>query len=177
MVKILSLFHRRNTGDSLTSVVSQHLDSLYRQAYRYCGNEADAEDLLQDLMLECSQRNQQLQEAPVPAAWLNRVLYHRFVDRHRKQARHLKGREDLNSTIDTSLAANDEPEDAYSHHQLLLSLEELSPDQRMIINLHDIEGYTLAEVSATTSIPVGTLKSHLHRGRRKLKNKLQPNID
>lgn len=171
MSKILSFFGRSNSECSLSELVAPHLSRMYRQAYKYCGTEHDAEDLLQDVLIECSERESQLREAPVPAAWLSRVLYHRFVDRHRKQKRHAD-HQDID-TIELATACNDSPESSYLHNQVLTSLDLLSKDQRAVIALHDLEGYTIAEISELLDIPVGTLKSHLHRGRKALKNSLQ----
>lgn len=171
MSNILSFFSRSQSACSLTELLTPHLNRLYRQAYKYCGNEHDAEDLFQDFLLECSEREQQLREAPVPAAWLSRVLYHRFVDRHRKQSRH-QYHQDL-SEFEHELTNNDSQESDYLHHQLLLALDELSKEQRMVISLHDMEGYTLVEISQMMDIPVGTLKSQLHRGRKAVKSNLQ----
>ena len=175
MSKILSFFGRSQNTCNLSELLSPHLSRLYRQAYKYCGNEHDAEDLLQDLLIECNEREQQLRDAPVPAAWLSRVLYHRFVDRHRKQSRHSQ-HQNIDD-IENTLSSSDSPEANYLHQQLISAMTDLSSEQRMVISLHDIEGYTLAELSETMDIPLGTLKSHLHRGRKALKNamRLQPN--
>ena len=173
MSKILSYFRRQHVECSLTELLAPHITRLYRQAYKYGGTEHEAEELIQELLIECSEREQQLREAPVPAAWLSRVLYHRFVDRHRKLERH-------NHHLDVDeqqLSSASSPEGDYLHQQLLSCLDTLSPEQRMVISLHDIEGYSLVEISDLMDIPVGTLKSHLHRGRKCIKNsmQLQPN--
>lgn len=171
MSKILSFFGRSQLDCSLTELIQPHLTRLYRQAYKYCGSEHEAEDLLQELMIACSEREQQLREAPAPGAWLSRVLYHRFVDLHRKQKRH-DAHLDIHE-FQESLAGQESLEADQLHQQLLQTLKRLSPPQRMVISLHDIEGYTLAEISELMEIPIGTLKSHLHRGRKIIKNSMQ----
>ena len=173
MGNILSIFKRPHAECSLSELLAPHMTRLYRQAYKYGGSEHEAEELLQDLMLECSEREEQLREAPAPAAWLSRVLYHRFVDRYRKTARHGNHA----SIEDHHLISPDSPEGDYLFQQLLRSLDDLSAEQRAVISLHDIEGYTLSEISEVMDMPIGTLKSHLHRGRKRIKNsiQLQPN--
>lgn len=171
MSKILSFFGHRSVKCSLSELVAPHLNYLYRQAYKYCGNEYDADDLLQELMMACTEREEQLRKAPVPAAWLSRVLYHRFIDNHRKQRRHAD-HQDI-TTVEATLTGQGSPESAYLHTQVLAAMESLSKEQRAVISLHDIEGHTLAEIANMLEVPVGTLKSHLHRGRKALKNTLQ----
>lgn len=178
MNTILSLLKHKQRRCTLSELLESHIDRLYQQAYRYCGSEHDAEDLLQELMIECCQREQQIRDAPVPAAWLSRVLYHRFVDRYRSQRKHT-GHDSVDD-IEHLPCANDPPlDDRYMHRQMLDAMQSLSAEQKMVINLHDIEGYTLVELSRTTEIPVGTLKSHLHRARKALKKVLdmQPIAD
>lgn len=178
MTNVISMFKRHRTKRSrLEDLVAPHLDSLYRQAYRYCGNEHDAEDLMQELMLDTHQREEQLRDAPVPAAWLSRTLYHRFVDRYRKN-KHYNNQLNVDDHL-LELSSDSDHEESYLHVQLLRAMEQLSPEQRMSISLHDIEGQTLPEISKALDIPVGTLKSHLHRGRKILKNclSLQPSSD
>ena len=128
-------------------------------------------------MLETHQREAQLREAPVPAAWLSRTLYHRFVDRYRKN-KHYHNQLDIDDHA-FELGSEGEHEADYLRVQLIRAMAQLSPEQHMAISLHDLEGKTLPEISETMHVPVGTLKSHLHRGRKILKNclSLQPSSD
>lgn len=172
MSKILSFFGKTNSQCSLSDLLSPHINRLYRQAYKYCGSISDAEDLLQEVLLECKTREQQFRVAPVPAAWLSRVLYHRFVDHYRKQKRHSQ-LENIDDYRHEAASADSPAESVYFHKQLLAVMDELSAPQRMVISLHDMEGYTLSEISEISDIPIGTLKSHLHRGRKIIKKTIQ----
>ncbi|MBN1377743.1 MAG: sigma-70 family RNA polymerase sigma factor [Gammaproteobacteria bacterium] len=152
------------------------MNSLFKQAYQYTGNTQDAEDLLQDLLVELYQKQDKLHTAKSLRAWLMRCLYNRFVDGYRKK----KSAPNFDSLHDEYLANklpnDDSPETSYWHKQVLAGLSLLSREQRMVVCLHDIEGHTLAELSDIMKIPLGTLKSHLFRGRRILQDrfKLQP---
>lgn len=177
MSKILSFFKRPSRSNSdFEALVAPYMAALHRQAFKYAGNESEAEDLLQEVLIEAYQRIDALQAAPMPLAWLTRCLYHRFVDTYRKQ----KARPALED-ID-ALHLRDEPQAAgspeahYWHSQVLKSLTLLSPEQRMVVSLHDMEGYTLVELANIVEMPLGTLKSHLHRARKILQQefKLQP---
>ncbi|NIB38568.1 RNA polymerase sigma factor [Pseudomaricurvus alkylphenolicus] len=152
--------------------LAQHLESLYQQAYQYTGNTHDAEDLLQDLLLELYGKQESVMAVKNLPAWLSRCLYNRFVDRYRKYRRQPEQQDVHNEALQGELAHPGMQERDYFHRQLLRHLERLSLEQRSVISLHDLSGYSLAEISLIMDAPVGTLKSHLHRGRKKLKEAL-----
>ena len=77
------------------------------------------------------------------------------------------------SELQTLLHGNALDESDYFAQQLIKGLELLSIEQRVAINLHDLLGYTLLELSEIMEMPVGTLKSHLHRGRKQLQKHLE----
>ncbi|MDF1692681.1 MAG: sigma-70 family RNA polymerase sigma factor [Zhongshania sp.] len=171
MSKVISFFKRRHsTADSFEEMIAPHIDALYRQAYQYSRNEDEAEDLLQELLVETYQRQDTLRAAPVRRAWLSRSLYHRFVDRYRKTKASPQF-DDIDTPALQLPALESSQETQYLHDQLRQELDMLSAEQRMVISLHDIEGYTLKELSETLGMPLGTLKSHLHRGRKTLQKR------
>lgn len=173
MGNIVSLLSRKMGAGSFESVLAPHLNMLYRQAYKYTGNGADAEDLLQDLLVHLYSRQKQLHAADNLAAWLARCLYHRFVDLHRQRKR-IPGMEDIDSpVIDNALSQSDSGEAAYFHDQILSAMTQLTSIQRAVLSLHDIDGYTLPELVDILDCPLGTLKSHLHRARKRLKSELE----
>lgn len=176
MSKVISFFKRRHSvQDSFESLVSPHVNVLYKQAYKYLGSDHEAEDLVQEVLVEVYQKQDVLRESPSPAAWLSRCLYHRFIDRYRKK-KSQPGTDDIDADHIDVESHLDTPEESYRYRQILKSLDQLSANQRMVITLHDIEGYSLVELSEMMEIPVGTLKSHLHRGRKLLQKEyaLQP---
>lgn len=172
MSKLVSIFKRRS-GDqqSYEALLSPHISGLYKQAYRYTGSEHEAEDLLQDVLLEIYQKQAQLRAATAPAAWLHRCLYHRFIDSYRKRQRQLDTDAD-GDTLLATVASADNPEADLAYQQIIRAMQALTPAQRMVVSLHDIEAYTLTELSRTMAMPLGTLKSHLHRGRKVLQQQL-----
>ena len=169
MGNIISLLSRSKGSSSFETLLSPHLSNLYRQAYHYMGSVADAEDLLQDLLVHLYTRQDRLREVDNLPAWLNRCMYNRFVDGHRKQKRTPE-----HQLLDEQIADEGQAkaEGSYYHREILQSMEQLSKVQRAVVSMHDIEGFTLPELSEVMNIPVGTLKSHLHRGRKKLRTLL-----
>lgn len=172
MKSFLRIFRRTSSEHKFEVLLRPYLNNLYKQAYHYTGNSYDAEDLLQDVLLEIYQKRQKLQHVKNLPAWLNRCLYFRFVDRHRARQRQPEmeelTNEDLNGRLQTACLS----EDDYFKLQMYRGMEKLSAEQRGVINLHDLSGYSLPEISGMMGTPVGTLKSSLHRGRKKLREHL-----
>jgi RNA polymerase sigma-70 factor (ECF subfamily) len=157
-----------------------HLDRLYRLAYRFTGSREDAEDLVQSLLIKLIPQEDRLAEVDILAPWLARSLYHLYVDqaRRRGRAEAAIGRPISDAEVITAIAdeVSESPEQAadrqFTQRRLAAALARLPADQRALIAWHDIEGYTLDELAAALGVPLGTLKSRLHRGRASLRRSL-----
>lgn len=170
MNNIISLFRRGGEG-SFEGLLAPHMDALYRQAWHYTGSAMEAEDLLQDLLVDLFTRQEKMRGIESLRPWLSRCLYNRFVDQYRKKQRRP---ETLDSDrADYTAAEAPGPENDYYHQEVLEGLALLNQQQRAVVTLHDIQGHTLPELSAILDLPLGTLKSQLHRARARLKNHLQ----
>lgn len=158
-------------------LLAPHLPDLLRFAYRLTHSQADAEDLLQDVLVKLYPRQDDIEALETPRSWLKRVLYNRFIDDRRRFARRrlvdvseaeLPGKSITTLPDEAATpAARIETEEA-----LRRALDQLSDEQRSIVLLHDAEGYKLTEIEAATGIPVGTVKSRLHRARARLRELL-----
>jgi RNA polymerase sigma-70 factor (ECF subfamily) len=174
-------WNRRGRGpddaERFDALVRPHLNRLYRLAYRFTQSPDDAEDLVHDLLVKMIPRTAELAALDLPGPWLARALYHLFIDQNRQQQRRragfglrLENDDALEQLEDT---ASEQPDDAAERHRraerLTAALAELSHDHRAVIAWHDIEGHTLEALSAQHDLPVGTLKSRLHRARAHLR--------
>lgn len=157
-------------------LVRPHFDRLYRLAYRLTGNKHEAEDLFQELLIKAFGKLDDLVNIEEPGSWLSRVMYNLFIDQHRRFARqrmhlveegHLAG-EGISALpgSDNPVAANERMEQL---KQLDSALQQLSEEHRIVVLLHDTEGYKLKEIQEITGVPVGTVKSRLHRARSRLR--------
>lgn len=175
---------REPAGTSFESLLRPHVDTLYRIAYRFTGAREDAEDLVQDLLVKLYPRRAELKDIARLRPWLVRVMYRQFIDDTRKRARvrmtPLRAVEPDSGAVDSlDTLVSDEPgpEDAAARAigaaRLGQALRLLGADHRAVIALHDMEGHTLEELSASLEVPVGTLKSRLHRARRRLREILE----
>jgi len=169
---------KRNTRQqAFTAFVRPHLERLYRFAYRLTGQREDAQDLVQDVLLKTYSQADRIADIEVPLTWLSRVLYNQFIDNQRRYTeRRLRLVSHDVLSGDPDLAASSEPSPEaqvageFTIKRLERALAQLSDDHRLIISLHDVEGYTIAEIAEITGISLGTLKSRRHRARQRLQN-------
>ena len=170
----------QNLQASFEALVRPHLDRLYRFAFRLAGNKAEAEDLFQDVLTKVYARLDDLAKIKEPGAWMCRVMYNHFIDNRRRFARQrlvavsegeLPGQDVAALPGEEDPAADVEREDDIM--QLDDALSHLSEEHRLVVMLHDCEGYKLKEIQEITGDPVGTLKSRLHRARTRLREFLE----
>lgn len=162
------------------SLLRPHLDRLFRFAFRLTASRAEAEDLFQDVLLKVYTRIDELVDIQDPAPWLCRVMYNHFIDDRRRFARArlvnvTEGQ--IEGPGIEAFAGNLDPErDAERLDNIMRldrALRTLSEDHRLVILLHDSEGYKLEEIHRITGDPLGTIKSRLHRARARLREILQ----
>lgn len=162
----------------------EHVPSLYRAAYRWTGAADRAEDLVQQLLVRLYPRLTELRELDRVRPWALRVMYRLFVDEHRRE-RASPVQFGAETPADPEVpAGEDEPwidpgagpaelaERELTQERLIRAWERLGEEHRVVLSLHDIEDYTLPELSQIMDIPLGTLKSRLHRARARLRELL-----
>ena len=179
MANILRFFPRRNQPSRFEDLFRPHVEPLYKLAYRFTSNVMEAEGLLQDLLVKLYPKVSELEKVDKLRPWIARVMYRMWVDKLR--ARRSAPTEvvgDISVLEQHAEVADSEsnPEQAYhrstSREKLLQALEKLSEDHRVVLILHDVEGYSLEEMKVILDSPIGTLKSRLHRARERLRNLL-----
>jgi RNA polymerase sigma-70 factor (ECF subfamily) len=157
-------------------LVRPHFDRLYRLAWRLTGAKPEAEDLFQELLIKAYGKLDDLVEIDEPGSWLCRVMYNVFIDEQRRLARRRM------HTVDEGQLAGDGLENLPGSENPVLdnerferiqrldrALARLSDEHRIVVLLHDTEGYKLSEIEELTGVPVGTIKSRLHRARARLR--------
>ena len=183
MEKVISLIQYFSQTSEFEKILQPYVLKLYRVAFRLCGNPADAEDLVQDVLVKVYPKRQTLAKLENPGPWLVKVLYRTFIDQRRRMARsplHLllnSNAEENTSILESIPSDNSGPEEISANNQvrdrLMQAINSLNADQRHLCILHDVEGYTLIELEEILDTPIGTLKSRLHRARASLRKMLQ----
>lgn len=153
---------------------------MYRLALRFTKSVPDAEDLLQDVLVSLFERREQLAEIGDLKTWLARVIHNRFIDQRRSFLRRRltaafrpADSGDEMSILESIPSQEMGPEELATVAGQLSQLDEalgrLNDEQRIVVLLHDAEGYSLEEVEQITGTAAGTVKSRLHRGRARLR--------
>ena len=165
-----------DNSQAFERIVRPHFDRLYRLAWRLTNSKAEAEDLFQELLIKAFGKLDELVEIEEPGSWLCRVMYNLFIDERRRFARrrlhtveegHLPGDGLAGLPGDGDPLADSEREQ--TREQLTSALDQLSDKHRIVVLLHDSEGYKINEIQDITGIPAGTVKSRLHRARMRLR--------
>jgi RNA polymerase sigma factor (sigma-70 family) len=172
----ISFFNRSaSQAQRFDALVRPHADALYRFAFRLLRNRADAEDLVQDVLVKLYPRTGEMADIRDLKPWLLRIVYHQFVDVLRKRRRSAMTVSDMNALELADPAQEPEHRLAVSRdaQRIRDAVARLNRDQQLLVGLHLIDGYTLEEVADVLDVPLGTLKSRLHRTRAQLKKSLQ----
>ena len=171
----------------LTDEAISYLDALYRMALRLTGNASDAEDLVQETYLRAFRALHQFRTGTNLRAWLFRILMNAFINEYRRQSRRPASTslEELDEfslyhqMLDSNLQpAVAQPEQEVlarlSEESVLAALDELPVEFRQVVLLADVEGFSYKEIAEVLGVPIGTVMSRLHRGRRRLQRLLAP---
>jgi len=169
-------------------LIQPHLEPMYRFAFRLAGQQQDAEDLVQDVVVKLYPRLEELETVDQLRPWLNRVLYRHFIDQLRRKSR--QGDRPMSELVEADSQADwlDSLDAEEAGPMALLEkdrlgpeldrvLATLEPDQRTLLLLHDVDGWRQDEIAEILDIPVGTVKSRLHRVRAALRKKLRQQLE
>jgi RNA polymerase sigma-70 factor (ECF subfamily) len=154
-----------------------HLDALYSFAFKLARARDDAEDLVSDTMLRAIERWEQYRLGTNIRAWLFTILYHVFVSRKRRiDAREVQPHDDGDGWSAHEAVGEADPEgrfyDSFLDEEITRAIDALPDEYRTAVLLSDVQGLRYAEIAQVLSVPEGTVKSRLFRGRRILQRKL-----
>ena len=161
------------------------LDSLYGAALRMTRNPADAEDLVQETYLKEYRSFGGFEEGTNLKAWLYKILTNTFINNYRAKKRRPE-ESDLEDVEDLYLyrrlggleaatagrSAEDEVLDRFTDTEVKEAIESLPEQFRMAVLLADVEGFSYKEIAEILDVPIGTVMSRLHRGRKALQKAL-----
>lgn len=160
------------------------LDSLYGAALRMTRNPADAEDLVQETMLRAYRSFDRFEPGTNLKAWLFRILTNAYINTYRKKQREpQKVSTDALEEFDlyqelrgheTEFEATPEKIvlDSLVDTDILEAIDDLPEQFRLAVVLSDIEDFSYAEMAEIMDVPMGTVMSRLHRGRKALQIRL-----
>lgn len=161
------------------------MDGLYSAAMRMTRNTADAEDLVQETYLKAFNAYERFETGTNLKAWMYRILTNSYINAYRKKQRR-PDESDIDDIEDLYLyrrlggaesavlsrSAEDELLEMFGEDEVKLALEDLPEHYRMPILLADVEGFAYKEIAEILDVPIGTVMSRLHRGRKQLQKRL-----
>jgi RNA polymerase sigma factor (sigma-70 family) len=158
-----------------------HINSMYNFAYRLTLDEDDANDLVQDTYLKAFRFIDSFERGTNAKAWLFRILKNSFINDYRKKSKEpakvdyqevemYYNSDDVDRQITPDLRV-DSLQDMIGD-EISNALNSLDVDFRTVIILCDLEGFKYEEMAKILDIPIGTVRSRLHRARNLLKEKL-----
>lgn len=156
------------------------LDSLYSTALRLTGQAAEAEDLVHDTFVRALRFRHRFEPGTNLRAWLFKIMVNLFSNNYRRQ---LRGQNISHGTEQQALVvrsyarqklhASEQPEEFFFEklfsQDVVQAIEQLPLQFRLVVLLVDIEEFSYAQAAGILDIPVGTVMSRLHRGRKLLR--------
>lgn len=140
--------------------------TLLRAARHITGERSAADDLVQETLLQAWRAFHQFEPGTNCRAWLFRIMLNLWSKVRNKQQRHLQA-----VPLDEVIAGRES--DIQMHLQVRMAVDALPEEQRVVLMLGVVEGFTCKEIADMLSLPIGTVMSRLARGRMRLRGALQ----
>lgn len=158
-----------------------HMDALYNYALKMTGDSDDASDLIQDTYLKAFRFFDKFEKGTNCKAWLFRIMKNTYINTYRKNTKEPDkvDYDEVENFYENIKASNTDSahleKDIYDNlldDELSGAITSLPEDFRTVVILADIEGFTYEEIADFIDVPVGTVRSRLHRARKMLFTKL-----
>lgn len=170
----------RGQTSAFGELVRRHQARLYNTVYRLVGNPDDALDVVQEAFLHAYQSLDRFKGDSLFFTWLYRIAVNTAISLKRKQRVSLRleaGREEDPGTEPADPSELSRPEHALEREEeerrIQQALQRLSPEHRTVLILKDMEGQKYETMAEILQVPVGTIRSRLHRARLELRELLQ----
>jgi RNA polymerase sigma-70 factor, ECF subfamily len=151
-------------------LMARHERRVYNLAYRMLGNSEEARDVTQDAFLSCFRNLSTFRGDSAFSTWLHRIAVNACYDS-------LRRRRESTSLDDRPVEPAPFPDHAdqtASAIDIQRALSSIPPDFRVVVVMHEVQDMPLEHIASVLDIPVGTVKSRLHRGRVALGRALSP---
>jgi RNA polymerase sigma-70 factor, ECF subfamily len=168
-----------------SDLAMEYMPALYTAAMRMTRNSADAEDLVQETYLKAYRAFSSFELGTNLKAWLYRILTNTYINTYRAKKRRpeiadVEDVEDLylyrhlsgDQATGLGRSAEDEALDRFTDTDVKAAIEALPETFRMAVLLADVEGFSYKEIAEITEVPIGTVMSRIHRGRKALQKAL-----
>ena len=163
-----------------------HLDALYNFAIRLTTDPIDAEDLVQDTIVKAFRFFSSYEKGTNAKAWLFRILKNSYINNYRKKSKQPQqvDYDEVSTYYETVRSEQSDTTDMEDimyrdmlDDKITKALQRLPEDFRTVVLLCDVEGFTYEEIANMLDVPIGTIRSRLHRGRNLLRVELEEYAD
>jgi len=175
----LDLITLLKKGDekAFEQLINENQTAVYRVALSVVHNPEDAEDIAQETFVRVFLSISGFDGRSSLSTWLYRIAYNLSLDFLKKHGKKIKVTKTLDDEEDVEIMSLSDdtflPEDAFEKKQtkqdIFDAMKELPPEQRELIEMKDVHGFSYEEIAAMTGLKDGTIKSRLNRGRTSLK--------
>ena len=174
-----ALIARCQKGDRLAfeELIRRYMDKVYYLAYSVVKNHQDADDILQESFIRVYKSIKKFKERERFYPWLYRIVVNQAKSylKKREQSFHYSSEERMveSAEVDERDIPVDILEEKELRQKINKAIDSLPPQQRLAIRLFEVEGLSMKETAEVLNCRVGTVKSHLHRARWALREKLK----
>jgi RNA polymerase sigma-70 factor (ECF subfamily) len=174
---------RRGDPAAFAQLVTSHQDRVYDFCVRMLGDREEALEVVQEIFVSVHQALPTFRFDSKVSTWIYRISKNHCLNRLKYLERRGRGRSDglddvSEEALGSAAGAPTRPDEALQAEHALVqrAIARLEPDQRALVALRDIEGLSYEEMVEITQLPLGTVKSRLHRAREKLAEYLAEEI-
>ncbi len=151
------------TTEQMAELYDKYKNAVYRMAFAYCKNKADAEDIMQEAFIKLFTADIRFEDADKEKSWLLKVT----VNKCRDMFRSLRYKYALTAIpLEEANLIYETPEESEVYHAVM----SLPTKYRLVIHLYYYEDYSIKEISSITGKNESAVQTQLYRARRKLKN-------
>ncbi|MES2791515.1 MAG: sigma-70 family RNA polymerase sigma factor [Planctomycetota bacterium] len=166
--------------DAFGQLVTRYQERLFGTLVTMLGSVEDARDVAQEAFVQAYQKLESFRGQSAFYSWLFRIALNSSVDHHRRQRRptvSIDASREQSGTEPTDLHPEASPSFSIERTErqklVQVALSKLSPEYRQVLMLKEMEDLKYEEIAALVKIPVGTVRSRIHRGRAELKDILE----
>ncbi len=164
---------KKNSREAQGELFRRYKDKIYFLSLKYCRNQEDAEDNLQDAFVTIFSKIQDYKGKGSFEGWMKRIAIYKAIDRYKNQ-KEIPFPELRDTTVTDTHVESDLLN--IPLNTLLQCIQELPDRYRMVFNLYQMDNYSHKEIAALLSITESTSKSNYHRAKLILKEQLSPEL-
>lgn len=158
--------------EDFTKIIDPIKDKLYRYSLRIVKDEMEAEDVVQEVIIKLWKKKEQFAEINNKEAWCMTLTRNLSIDKTRARKGQTDSIEDYHHVKDRSRDPYAETKSNDMMKHIMELMDELPENQKSVLHLRDIEGYSYKEISEITTLSVDQVKVNLYRARKAMRDKL-----